>query len=96
MDMQEAMDLTCAKALELHQSKYAENLQRIETKSIDQVRIGDIIAQDVFAVDDLPPFFASVMDGYALSTIDNLNEPFTIVESLKSLAGALPQAQQQE
>ena len=36
------------------------------------------------------------MDGYALSSVNNLNEPFTIVESLKSLAGALPQAQQQE
>ena len=29
---------------------------------------GSILAQDIFAKDDLPPFRASVMDGYAVNT----------------------------
>ena len=30
---------------------------------------GDVLAEEVYAVDDLPPFRASVMDGFAISTV---------------------------
>ena len=56
-------------------------------KDIDQIKPGDILAENVYAADDLPPFRASVMDGYAISSVD---QESYIVISYKSLAGTDP------
>ena len=50
--------------------------------------MGSVLAEDIFAVDDLPPFRASVMDGYAVSDLD-FSQLFTIVD-VKMLAGTNP------
>jgi gephyrin len=50
--------------------------------------MGSLLAEDIFALDDLPPFPASVMDGYAVSDLD-FSELFTIVD-VKMLAGTDP------
>ena len=56
-------------------------------KYLDQIVPGDVLAEEVHAVDDLPPFRASVMDGYAISKADE--KVFNII-SYKSLAGSNP------
>lgn len=44
------------------------------------------------ALDDLPPFRASVMDGFAISTVEQATEePYSVVKGLKSLAGTAPE-----
>lgn len=43
---------------------------------------------DIFAVDDLPSFPASVMDGFAVSDLE-FSQPFTITD-VKMLAGTDP------
>ena len=50
--------------------------------------MGSVLAENIFALDDLPPFPASVMDGYAVSDLE-FSEVFSIVE-IKMLAGADP------
>lgn len=50
--------------------------------------LGSELAENIFAVDDLPPFAASVMDGYAVSDLD-FSESFSIVD-VKMLAGVDP------
>ena len=47
--------------------------------------VGSVLAEDVRAKDELPPFRASVMDGYAISTSHSSNT-FEIISS-KSFAG---------
>ena len=41
----------------------------ILSKSLDSITTGDVLAEEVTAADDLPPFRASVMDGYAISAL---------------------------
>lgn len=55
----------------------------------DQGLTGSVLAEDVFAKDDLPPFRASVMDGYAVSS-KNSSGVYDIVEQ-KSFAGTASQ-----
>ena len=50
--------------------------------------MGSVLAEDIFALDDLPPYRASVMDGYAVSDLD-FSQVFTIVD-VKMLAGSNP------
>lgn len=47
-----------------------------------------MLAEDIFALDDLPPYRASVMDGYAVSDLE-FSQVFTIVD-VKMLAGSNP------
>ena len=70
------MELVYTKAKELYHHR--NNIQSVQDsaenfslKSINEIAVGDILGQDVYAVDDLPPFRASVMDGYTISRIDN-------------------------
>ena len=56
-------------------------------KCLDEIANGDILAEEVKAADDLPPFRASVMDGYALSELGC--ELYEAVQH-KSLAGTDP------
>ena len=53
-----------------------------------EVPLGSVLATDIYALDDLPPFAASVMDGYAVSDLD-FSGLFTIVD-VKMLAGTDP------
>ena len=53
--------------------------------SSPELLLGNVLAEDVVAKDDLPPFRASVMDGYAIST-SHTSMTFEIVAS-KSFAG---------
>ena len=89
VEVAQALDLALAKAKELHLSKQGDIVA--VAKHIGQMRVGDTLALDVVARDDLPPFHASVMDGYALSTIENYESTsYFVEESLKSLAGRAP------
>lgn len=56
-------------------------------KNLDDIVAGDVLAEEVHAVDDLPPFRASVMDGYAVSKVKC--EIYKVV-TYKSLAGSDP------
>ena len=95
MEMDEAIDLACQKAFELYLKRNQQPIEAV-SKTIDEVVVGDILVEDVHAVDDLPPFPASVMDGYALSTEQSPQEPYRVIESMKSLAGVTPQTQGEE
>ena len=50
-----------------------------------------MLAENIYALDDLPPFAASVMDGYAVSDLD-FSQVYTIVD-VKMLAGTDPSVQ---
>lgn len=67
-------------------------LQQCEQPTARQVDLQDAIgrslAQDVFANDPLPPFRASVMDGYALVSADGIGT-FPVIETIT--AGVVPQ-----
>lgn len=53
--------------------------------STPELLLGSVLAEDVVAKDDLPPFRASVMDGYAVCT-SHTSANFEVVAS-KSFAG---------
>ena len=90
LDMDQAMDLALTKAKDIYLMH--DQQEDSSSKQINELKVGDVLAQDVVAVDDLPPFHASVMDGYALSSVENYsNSAYTVVQSLKSLAGVEPQ-----
>jgi molybdopterin biosynthesis enzyme len=55
---------------------------------ISEVPLGSELAMDIHAIDDLPLFPASVMDGYAVSELD-FSSVFPIVDA-KMLAGVDP------
>ena len=57
-------------------------------KDLDEIVSGDVLAEEVYAVDDLPPFRASVMDGFAISKVTE--KVFNVI-SYKSLAGSSPE-----
>lgn len=88
IEMSLAFDLIHEKACQIYAKNFAN--QDTELKSIDEIQVGDVLAEDVHAADNLPPFPASVMDGYAFSTADRPQEAYRIVEGLKSVAGVAP------
>lgn len=47
-----------------------------------------MLATNINALDDLPPFPASIMDGYAVTDLD-FSQPFDIIDT-KMLAGVDP------
>ncbi|KAH9619317.1 hypothetical protein KSS87_004052 [Heliosperma pusillum] len=51
-----------------------------ETLSLDQC-LGKVLAQDIFAPDPLPPYPASIKDGYAVVAVDGPGEYPVITES---------------
>jgi len=62
-------------------------LKNTVIKSIENISKGDILVSNIMAKDNLPPFRASVMDGYAVKYIDQARQ--TICET-KSVAGDKP------
>ena len=92
LDMKQAFDTVFEQGKALHDRKFSQP-RTTKTVSIDEIEVGDVIAEDISAKDDLPPFHASVMDGYALSTSqDATSQSFKILESLRSVAGTEPNA----
>ena len=78
MDMDEAFELVDKTALEYP--------KRITQKSIDDI-YGYVLAKDVISTVNIPPFRASIMDGYAFKRQEYENETeFTLVDT-RSLAG---------
>ena len=60
-------------------------------KTIDEIEVGDQLAMDVHAASDLPPFRVSVMDGYAINTIENYDElPYQVQDNMRCFAGMAP------
>ena len=55
---------------------------------LECIPIGSVLATDIFAVDNLPPFPASIMDGYAVSDLD-FSKLYRIIDT-KMLAGVHP------
>ena len=78
-DMKEAMSIMLEKCVQAYRSNKIVvqlNLNQLEFKKSqgEQSLIGSILAEDVFAKDQLPPFRASVMDGYAFKvTMDDID-----------------------
>ncbi len=66
IDMDVAWQLILSKSRELV-SQRSSPLTCV--KDLNDIKPGDILAEHVTAVDDLPPFRASVMDGYAIDTL---------------------------
>lgn len=62
----------------------------VETVGIERA-LGRVLAQDVHANRDLPPYAVSAMDGYALRAADIANVPATLAVVEEINAGQLPQ-----
>ena len=62
----------------------------VETVGIAHA-LGRVLAQDVIANRDLPPFAASAMDGFALRAADIVSVPATLAVIKEINAGQLPQ-----
>ena len=62
----------------------------VETVGIE-CALGRVLAQDVFANRDLPPFAVSAMDGFALRAVDIVSVPATLAVIEDINAGQLPQ-----
>ncbi|CDW71322.1 molybdopterin biosynthesis [Stylonychia lemnae] len=61
------------------------------------ISAGMVLADDVYAIDNLPPFRASVMDGYAVrSTEAKIGQTLSIVKGKKGLAGEKSQILEQD
>jgi molybdenum cofactor synthesis domain-containing protein len=61
---------------------------RIEAESVDlSATVGRVLAEDILADTDLPPFDRSQMDGYALLAADTKNAPVTLEIAGESAAG---------
>ena len=67
MMMDQAIQTMIEKCVGQFESKRRVVQLNLNDQSLD----GSILAQDIFAKDDLPPFRASVMDGYAVSTLND-------------------------
>jgi gephyrin len=80
MPMEEALALMISESTK-------QSCQKVCSMDISspELLLGSVLAEDVVAKDDLPPFRASVMDGYAVST-SHTSTTFEIVAS-KSFAG---------
>ena len=78
--MDEALTLMVKESVK----QFAKQVTSIDI-SAPEALIGSVLAEDVQAKDELPPFRASVMDGYAISTSNSSNE-FEIVGA-RSFAG---------
>ena len=83
IDMDQAWQIIHEKTTELAQQRASNAC----VKDLDEIVPGDILAEEVHAADDLPPFRASVMDGYA---VNQINRDVYKVVSYKSLAGSDP------
>jgi molybdopterin biosynthesis enzyme len=65
-----------------------EKTVKIVDLDLECIPIGSVLATDIFAIDNLPPFPASIMDGYAVSDLDFSNK-YRIIDA-KMLAGVHP------
>jgi molybdopterin molybdotransferase len=75
------------------QQRILESVQKLEIEPVELERsIGRVLADDVRANRDLPPYDVSAMDGYALRSADLAKIPATleVIEDIK--AGDLPRS----
>jgi len=80
MQMEEALAVMIRESTK----SFKQKVSSLDISSPESL-LGSVLAEDVVAKDDLPPFRASVMDGYAIST-SHTTTTFEVVAS-KSFAG---------